>query len=69
MTEIPFPQALKDLLGPNNASPETLRFLNDGWNKLSLNERKSLFDEMTNENDSLKRIWIALNAIVKAWPN
>ena len=69
MTEIPFPQALKDLLGANNASLETLGFLNDGWNKLSLDERKSLFDKVANENDTLKRMWIVLNAISKAWSN
>ena len=69
LTDIPFPQALKDLLGSNQMSDKTLTLLNDGWNKLSLDERRGLADRIASESDPLRRVIIALEGIIPTLSN
>ncbi len=69
MTDLPFPQALKELLESSDMSNETLKLLSDGWDNLSLGERKSLAQQIAVESDSLRRVAIALNGIIPAVAN
>ena len=60
-----FPQALSDALGlPSDTTMAILEFFKNGWEKLSEEEKRSLFEDLRSESDFGNRILIALSRLL-----
>ncbi len=59
-----FPRALSDALGlPGDTPRDVLEFLKAGWDKLSQEEKLSLFEEIRSKSDFDQRILTALRRL------